>query len=66
MGFKPTAPFCKKKHKELKILVFPFENGNEKQKHNIKSLSGIQTHLPLITLLQRTELMTIADTLLFY
>ena len=66
MGFKPTAPSLKKKHKELKVLVFPFENSNEKQKHNIKSLSGIQTHLPLITLLQRTELMTIADTLFFY
>ena len=34
---------------------FTFENSNEKQKHNIKSLSGIQTHLPLITLIKRTE-----------
>ena len=55
MGFKPTARFYKKKHKELKVVVFPFENSNEKQKRNIKSLSGIQTHLPLITLLKRTE-----------
>ena len=54
MGFKPTALFSKK-HKELKVLVFTFENSNEKQKHKIKSLSGIQTHLPLTTLLQRTE-----------
>ena len=64
MGFKPTARFYKKKHKELKVLVFIFKNSNEK--HNVKSLSGIQTHLPMITLLQRTELMTIADTLFFY
>ena len=64
MGFKPTARFYKKKHKELKDVVFPFENSNEK--HNVKSLSEIQTNLPMITLLQRTELMTIADTLLFY
>ena len=55
MGFKPTAPFFQKKHKELKVLVFTFENSNEKQKLIIKSLSGIQTHLPLITLLKRTE-----------
>ena len=54
MGFKPTALFSKK-HKELKVLVFTFENSNEKQKHKIKSLSEIQAHLPLTTLLQRTE-----------
>ena len=47
--------FFQKKHKELKILVFTFENSNEKQKHNMKNVSGIQTHLPLITLLKRTE-----------
>ena len=55
MGFKPNALFSKKKHKELKVLVFTFENSNEKQKHIMKSLSGIQTHLRLITLLKRTE-----------
>ena len=55
MGFKPIGIFSKKRHKELKILVFTFENSNEKQKLIIKSLSGIQTHLPLITLLKRTE-----------
>ena len=34
---------------------FTFENSNEKQKHNMKSLSGIQSHLPLKTLLKRNE-----------
>ena len=55
MGFKPIGIFSKKRHKELKILVFTFENSNEKQKHTMKNVSGIQTHLPLITLLKRTE-----------
>ena len=55
MGFKPTSIFSKKKHKELKNIVFTFENSNEKQKHNMKNVSGIETHLPLITLLKRTE-----------
>ena len=54
MGFKPSIPFTKA-HKERKIPVFTFENSNEKQKHNMKSLSGIQTHLSLMTLLKRTE-----------
>ena len=49
MGFKPSIP-SSKAHKERKIPVFTFENSNEKQKHNMKSLSGIHTHLPLITL----------------
>ena len=55
MGFKPTSIFSKKKNKELKILVFNFENSNEKQKHNMKNVSGIQTHMSLLTLLKRTE-----------
>ena len=55
MGFKPIGIFSKKRHKELKILVFTFENSNEKQKHNMKNVSGIQTHLPLTTFLKRTE-----------
>ena len=54
MGFKPSIP-SSKVHKERKIPVFTFENSIEYQKHNIKSLSGIQTHLPLISLLKRTE-----------
>ena len=54
MGFKTTTPFSKVHKKFNKILVFTFRNSNEKQKHNMKNLSGIQTHLPLITLLRRT------------
>ena len=45
MGFKPIGIFSKKRHKELKILVFTFENSNEKQKYTIKNVSVIQTHL---------------------
>ena len=54
MGFKPSIP-SSKAHKERKIPVFTLENSNETQKDNMKSLSGIHTHLPLITLLKRTE-----------
>ena len=43
MGFKPSIP-SSKAHKERKIPLFTFENSNEKQKHNMKSLRGIHTH----------------------
>ena len=50
MGFKPRI-LSSKGHKERKIPLSTFENSNKKQKHNMKSLSGIHTHLLLITLL---------------
>ena len=54
-GIQTLDSFFQKNIKNLRVVVPTLENSNERQKHIMKSLSGIQIHLALITLLKRTE-----------